>query len=119
MRVIHVKTGDVIAKDVKVAASIWPRLVGFTFKKAPRDRDYDGIYFPNCKWVHNSFVRFSLDVVFIEKRGRVVAISRGLRPWKFSKLYFNAVHALEFVAGTVSLEVAVGDQLLLENEELK
>lgn len=77
-------------------------------------QSFDGLYFPQCKLVHNSFVRFPIDVVFIDKADTVVAVLHRLRPWRFSWIYFSAAHAIEFPAGTVPESVVPGDRLSLE-----
>ncbi len=76
---------------------------------------FDGLYFPNSNIVHNSFVRFSLDVIFISKSNMVVKVLRGFRPWRFSRMFLKAAHAIEFPAGTVPEAVMPGDQIILEN----
>jgi uncharacterized membrane protein (UPF0127 family) len=112
MKVIHSRTGQSIGKNVIAATTFWRRLIGFMFRISPHP--YDGIYFPNCKWVHNSFVRFPIDVVFISDDGFVVKIIRDFRPWRFSKIYFKACHVIEFAIGTLPSNVVVGDQLIVK-----
>lgn len=111
-RIIHSKTGLPIGKNIKLASSFWPRLIGFMFCKSPQP--YDGIYFPNCKWVHNSFVRFPIDVVFVREGGEIVAIIRNFRPWHFSRIYLKARDAIEFGVGVLPPTVTVGDELKIE-----
>lgn len=74
---------------------------------------FDGLYFPQCKLVHNSFVRFPIDVVFLNKANVVVAVIRNFLPWRFSRIYFSAVHAIEFPAGAVPESLVAGDELSL------
>jgi uncharacterized membrane protein (UPF0127 family) len=75
---------------------------------------FDGLYFPNANIVHNSFVRFSLDVIFISRSNTVIKVIRGFRPWRFSRIYLKAAHVVEFPAGAVPEAVTTGDQLILE-----
>lgn len=112
MRVVHEKTGLPIGRNIKLASSFWPRLIGFMFRKSPSP--YDGIYFPRCNWVHNSFVRFPIDVVFVREDGHIIDIVRNFRPWRFSKFYFKARHTIEFAIGVLPPSVLVGDQLRVE-----
>ncbi|MFN8059265.1 MAG: DUF192 domain-containing protein [Vicinamibacterales bacterium] len=37
-----------------------------------------------CQAVHTCFMRFPLDVVFVERDGRVVKLREGLVPWRVS-----------------------------------
>lgn len=113
MKIIHEKTGLVLGEQVVCADSFRKRLTGYMFYKQPPEH-FDGLFFKNCKLVHNSFVRISLDVIFIDHRHAVVKVIRGFRPWKFSRIYFRAAHAIEFPTGTVPFSVSDGDLLVLE-----
>jgi len=69
-----------------------------------------GLLLPRTSSVH--FMRFPIDVVFLDDERRVVAVTRALRPWRF---------AAAKEAGAV-LELAAGecDRLgLVEGEVLK
>jgi uncharacterized membrane protein (UPF0127 family) len=114
MKVVHQKSGTVLGSNVKAATSFWRRLRGYMFYVRPPS-DFDGLYFPDTNGVHNSFVRFSLDVVFISKTNAVVEVIRGFRPWRFSRIYLKAAHVIEFPAGTIPETVMPGDQLALES----
>jgi uncharacterized protein len=112
MKVIDPKSDLVIASNIKVADSFWPRLIGFMFRKSPRP--YDGIYFPNCKWVHNSFVRFPIDVVFINKDGVIVKLIRKFDPWQISGYCRTADSVLELAMNILPTTLNEGDKLKVE-----
>lgn len=112
MKVIDTKTGFPIGKNIWAATSFWPRLIGFMFRKSPAP--FDGIFFPGCKWVHNSFVRFPIDVVFIANDGKIIKIIRNFKPWQVSGVYFTARHTIEFAEGVLPKTISVGDQLIIE-----
>lgn len=111
MKVVHQKTNTVLGKNLVSATSFWRRLRGYMFYQSPR-LHFDGLFFPQSRSAHNCFVRFPIDVVFIDKNWEIVKILRGFRPWRFSGVYFNASHMLEFPAGTVESSVVVGDKLI-------
>jgi hypothetical protein len=48
------------------------------------------------------FMRFSLDVAFLDRDGRVVRAYHGIRPWRMSRLVRGARTAVELPAGTLS-----------------
>jgi uncharacterized membrane protein (UPF0127 family) len=113
MQIIHQKTGLLFGSNVVEANSFWRRLTGYMFYKIP-PKEFDGIYFPQCQQVHNSFVRFPLDVLFIDRDNTVVKVIRNFRPWQLSGIYFNAASAIEFPAGVVSDSVELGDQITVK-----
>ena len=113
MKVIHRESGTVLGQRVVTATSFWRRLRGYMLYAQPPS-EFDGIYFPKCNQLHNSFVRFSLDLIFIDRQNVVVAVVRGFRPWRFTRIYFKAAHALEFPAGRLPESISIGDHIVLE-----
>jgi uncharacterized membrane protein (UPF0127 family) len=67
--------------------------------------------------VHMFFMRFPIDVVFLDRNRKVVRIVRGLRPWRVAGAR-KAVAALELPVGAVGeAGLEEGDVLVLEGEE--
>jgi uncharacterized membrane protein (UPF0127 family) len=70
-----------------------------------------GLLFPRSRSVHTHFMRYAIDVVFLDADRRVVAISRSLRPWRFAGER-RADAVLELAAGECDrLGLAEGDVL--------
>ncbi|MDR2191767.1 MAG: DUF192 domain-containing protein [Endomicrobium sp.] len=67
------------------------RFLGFMFKKPS---DY-ALLFENCKSVHTFFMRFNLDIVFLDKSGRVIKTKKNVKPWRIVLPVKNAVSILE------------------------
>ena len=62
--------------------------------------------------VHTFGMRFAIDVLFIDRRGRVLKRALGLRPGRIAGT-LTAFAALEFAAGSPEVAwTAVGDQLM-------
>jgi uncharacterized membrane protein (UPF0127 family) len=67
--------------------------------------------------VHMLFMRFPIDVVFLDRDWQVVGVRHGLRPWRFAGAR-RAVAALELPAGAAAAAgIEEGDVLTLEDEE--
>lgn len=109
MRIEHKNTGKVLGSDIRLAENFLERLKGLMFIKEMKG--FDGLLIKNCNSVHNCFVRFPIDVVFVDNEFKIVKILRNFRPWRFSWMYFKAKHALELPAGTVGNEIREGDIL--------
>jgi uncharacterized protein len=68
--------------------------------------------------VHMFFMRFPIDVVFLDRNRRVVRTVRGLRPWRVAGAR-KAVAALELPVGAVDAAgLEEGDVLVLEDKRL-
>ncbi|MBC77085.1 MAG: hypothetical protein CME64_13810 [Halobacteriovoraceae bacterium] len=109
MRIVHKKTNKVIASQVRVANTFLSRLKGLMFIK--QMKGFDAMLIENTNSVHNCFVRFSIDLIFINSEWKIVKIVKNFRPWRFSWIYFKARHVLELPAGSVGDEIQTGDYL--------
>jgi len=66
-------------------------------------------------WMHMFFMRFPIDIVFLDRHDTVLKIDHTLRPWRVSSLVFKAAKALEIAPGAARRsETEVGDQIELE-----
>lgn len=64
-----------------------------------------------CVAVHTAFMRFAIDVVFVDRAGRVRRIVRGLAPWRMAAS-MGAYAAIELSAGG-ERDLVPGDRLYL------
>src|SRR5580692_1541138 len=46
-------------------------------------------------WMHMFFMRFAIDIVFLDRNDTVIRISHALKPWRMSAIVFGARTALE------------------------
>ncbi len=61
-----------------------------------------GLLLSPCRAVHTLGCLHALDVVFIDRRGSVVAVYPNLRPMRVTRWVNGAEYALELPAGTIS-----------------
>jgi hypothetical protein len=71
------RTG-VLGRPVSVAVGVRARLLGLAF--LDREEAGGGLLIPRCRSVHTFGMRFALDLVFLDGRGGVLAVRRGLPP---------------------------------------
>ncbi len=108
MIVTHKKTKTVLGKDIKVATSFIDRLRGLMFRK---EIVGDGLIIEPCTSIHNCFVFFPIDAVFVDNDFKIVKILRNFKPWRFSLIYFKARKVIELPSGKVPLTITEGDLL--------
>ncbi len=66
-------------------------------------------------WIHTLFMRFPLDLVFLNRKGRIVRIMSGVKPWRVTAPVFGACCVLELEAGAAQRTSSrVGDEVRLE-----
>ena len=83
--------------DVMVADSFFTRLAGLMFRqKLP---PATGLLLVPCNSVHMCFMRFAIDVVYIDKEYKIIKVVKNLRPWLGLSMYSKAWATLEMTAG--------------------
>lgn len=66
-------------------------------------------------WIHTFFMRFALDLVFLDRKGRIVRIMTGVKPWRITAPVFGATCVLELESGAAQRSSSrVGDEVRLE-----
>jgi uncharacterized membrane protein (UPF0127 family) len=90
--------GTLVAEHVVVADTIWSRFMGLMFRRELPPGH--GLLIRPCNSIHMFFMRFALDVVFVDGDGRVVRVLDSIRPWRASNLVRGAKAAIELPAGT-------------------
>ncbi|WP_082797910.1 DUF192 domain-containing protein [Collimonas arenae] len=85
--------------DIRIARYFWSRAIGLLGKRSLAERD--GLLIVPCSSVHTFFMRFAIDVVFIDRDGNVVRIVENMRAWRFAA-GAKAYSCLELSAGSAS-----------------
>jgi len=110
MRVTNADRGVLLGTHVRLADRWWPRLRGFLGHSAPETGE--GLLLSPCQAVHTYGMRFSLDIVFLDRDGIVVALYERLAPGSRTKMEVRARHALELPEGTIQATgTASGDHI--------
>jgi uncharacterized membrane protein (UPF0127 family) len=101
----------VIARHVEIAATRATRRKGL-LSRTSLAPDAALLLAP-CFAVHTAFMRFSIDVVFVDREGCVRRIVRSLAPWRIAASP-RAYATIEFAAGVLDgHDLVVGDRLCL------
>ncbi|GGX86241.1 OmpA family protein [Massilia dura] len=81
-----------------------------------------GLLLADCPSVHTAFMRFTIDVLYLDRQGTVLKCVPGLRPWRASvsntgraadgRRHVRAMHTLELAEGSIArLGIRPGDRL--------
>jgi uncharacterized membrane protein (UPF0127 family) len=100
----------VLGGNIRMADTLAARLRGFLFRRKPAVGE--GLFLAPCKGVHMYGMRFSLDILFIDQSGQVVAAHPELAPGQRTPVYRSAMYALELPSGAIAdTGTSVGDRL--------
>lgn len=95
--------------EVELADSFLSRLRGLMFRR--RLEAGRGLLLAPCNSVHMLFMRFAIDVIYLDKDLCIKKIVRSLPPWLGMSICFGAWGALELPNGTAQrLRLVVGQQ---------
>jgi uncharacterized membrane protein (UPF0127 family) len=111
LRLLNRRTGHVLADAVEIAATRRTRRRGLLGRDS-LDPSAAIVLTPCCS-IHTAFMRFAIDVVFIDRDGCVVRIVSKLPPWRAA--WAVRAHAVVELAGDRLLpdELRVGDSIYL------
>lgn len=110
-QVIDERTGEVVATAVRTTDGVVESFVGLMFKKGLPDGH--GLLFQPARGIHTHFMRFPIDLIFLDKSNRVTKIRTAMRPWRFDLTM--AAGVIEMTAGAAQAGgIEPGDQLRFE-----
>ena len=112
LAVLHTQLANHRLK-LRVASGFWSRFRGLMLARPlPADA---GLLITRCTSVHTCFMRYALDVVYLDATGRVTQCVARLRPWRMhasSRAHGRARHVLELAAGSIErLGIRAADRL--------
>ena len=114
-RVVNQTRGTVVAERVEIADSSWSRFWGLMGRR--RLDDGHGLYLHSTYSIHTAFMRFAIDVVFVDEDGRVHKVAAAVKPFR-AALALGSRGALELPAGAAAkASVEPGDQLEFSNDD--
>ena len=74
----------------------------------------EGLWIVPCESVHTFFMKFPIDLVYLDRRRKVRKVRSAMRPWRLSACLL-AHSVLELPAGTVEQSgTQVGDELAID-----
>lgn len=106
----NITKGNIIASQGILADNFFARLKGLIGRK--RLDEGEALCINPCKSVHTFFMRFSIDIVFVDKNGVVCLIVNDLEPYKVSRYVASAKYVIELPNGKCKKsELEVGDKV--------
>jgi len=110
-RVRNVTRGTSIGDAIDAAESTAQRRTGLL--KHDKLDDGAGLWIVPCEAVHTFFMKFAIDLIYLDRKHRVRGVVRELRPWRLS-MCLPAHSVLELPPETIDrTNTQKGDQLEL------
>lgn len=113
MRIRNVSRGTELASEARAARGLWSRSVGLLGRSSLRPGE--ALVLEPCSSIHTAFMRFAIDVLYVEQSGRVAKTVPSLKPFRMSGALRNARTVVELPSGLIArTNTAVGDHLVFE-----
>lgn len=110
-QVMVAETGRPVAA-ARVADTSWTRMVGLL-----RDRALapgDGMIIKPCSMIHTYFMRFPIDVLFLDRNHTIVHIAHRVDPFRFAWGGWRSSFVIELPAGQAEqIGIAPGERLAI------
>ena len=101
----------VLGQAVEVADTSAKRRTGLL--KHEQLEPGEGLWIVPCESVHTFFMKFPIDLVYLDKRRKVRKVRNAVPPWRISAC-LRAYSVLELPAGTVAQSgTKAGDELVI------
>ncbi|WP_207907615.1 DUF192 domain-containing protein [Effusibacillus lacus] len=88
------------------------RFLGLMFRKELPENQ--ALWLVPCNSIHMFFMKFSIDVIFLDQMNRIVKLAKHVQPWSVLSPVRSAYSVLELPAGTIErYGIEPGDKLVL------
>lgn len=94
--------GVTVIEEVHEAKGMRQRMRGLLGREGLQERT--AMLLSPCSSIHTWFMRFSLDLIFLDKQNRVVRVCRNVKPWGMVWGGASAFKVLELEAGLTNLK---------------
>lgn len=110
VRVDNLTRATSVAERCRVASSLRDRAVGLL--ATPTLSPGDGLLIERTQSIHMFFMRYPIDVAFVDKHATITRTVAGLRPWRVVWWARGARDCIELPAGALSASGTLpGDRL--------
>ena len=97
---VNVSTEKELGGRINKAVTFFQRTRGLAGRKEIKKGE--GLYIPECRSIHTFFMRFTIDIVFIDGDNRITRVVPGLVPFRIAFGPRNTAGVLELSAGTLN-----------------
>jgi len=101
MRVVNTSKNTILADNAELANTFLKRLIGLLNRKALNPGE--ALILAPSNSIHSFFMRFTIDVLFLDKSGKVIRTLPSFKPFRLSPICFNSHSVIEFPENTLEL----------------
>ncbi|MDR6551570.1 DUF192 domain-containing protein [Paenibacillus qinlingensis] len=111
MLLILEKSQTIIATQIQFADSFFTRFIGWMAKRTINDNECLIIH--PCNSVHTFFMKFEIDILFLDESDYILSIREQMRPFRLTPIVQHAVRVVELKGGTIQqFNIEIGDRIV-------
>lgn len=100
MKLINQDNGHIIANKIRISDTYIKRLIGLlSTKNLSSDC---ALHLKPCGGIHTFFMRYSIDVLYLDSECRIIAFEENLKPWSMGKIHKETKSVIELSSGIIS-----------------
>lgn len=110
MKIVNATKNTVLADSTLIANTPTKRIIGLLGRK--EFKPGEALFIKPCNSIHTFFMRFAIDVLFVDKHNRVIKAISFLKPFRITPIYFKAEFTIELPAARIhSTQTQEGDTI--------
>ncbi len=109
-KIINLTRDITLSDNAVIADTLSGRIKGLLGRK--KLKSGEALIIKPCNWVHTFFMRFPIDLLFIDRQERIVKIVRAIPPFRLSSISLGASYVIELPAESISsTQTKIGDHI--------
>ena len=96
-----------------MADSFLSRMVGLLNRSSLKSGE--ALVITQCQSIHMFFMRFAIDVIFVDADDCVVGLIKEIKPYRLSPIFWTSRYCIELPVGAIeTAQVSFGDKLKID-----
>ena len=117
MMVLNLTRSSVVVQNLRVAQNLWERMRGLIGTEPLQIGE--GFLIPHCQGIHTFGMTYRIDLIYLDREGKVVALFEELEPNQLGPIRFQTHSILELPVGAITRSgTHIGDLLNLDSLEV-
>lgn len=109
-QLVNKTKNTLVASEVFEAKSFWARTKGLLGRSSLPSGH--ALWIHHCNSIHTWFMKFPIDVIFLDRQLKVKAVYQNVKPWRLVFSFSGAVSVVELAAGQLSHQIVEKGDLL-------
>lgn len=93
------KENTLLFDEAQITTNFSDRLIGLLGRHEIKENE--ALCIKPCKCIHMFFMRFPIDVAFVNASGAIIYLIENLKPWSITKKIKNSDYVIEMPVGAI------------------